>query len=85
MKKSNLSLGLRPARDGDQLDAHRRAMLVNAARRIRANIEQVFSTAAHWNRSHPEEQPIDVDPDGEMRRITDEIDTFLLREQPHKM
>ena len=84
MKKPNIRFPhLRQARD--RLDAHERALLVNRARLMRAQIEQIFNDADHWNRSNPTEQPIDADPDGELRQTADELDEFLLREQPRPM
>ena len=83
--KSILFPDLRPARPGDQIDAHNRALLVNRVRQMRARIEQVFATADHWNRSHQAEQPLDADPDGRLRQTADELDALLLREQRHVM
>ena len=83
--KSILFPDLRPVRSGDRLDAHNRALLVNRARQMRAGIEQIFALADHWNRSNPTEQPLDADPDGEMRQTADELDALLLREQRHVM
>jgi hypothetical protein len=70
---------LRPARD--EHERHRRGMLLGNARRIRADIEQIFTDAAEWNRIHPNEGPIDCDPDGDLRRLANELDELLLSEQ----
>ena len=83
-KPNNLSLKLRPARAGDRLDVHERALLVNRARQIRSGIEQSFADADRWNQLYPDEA-IDVDPDGSLRQIADELDAFLLSEQPRPM
>ena len=82
---SSIFPDLRAARPGDRLDAHNRALLVNRVRQQRARIEQVFTTADYWNRSHPDEQPLDADPDGRLRQVADELDAVLLREQRHVM
>ncbi len=37
------------------------------AQQNKAEIEELFATMEHWNRTHPEEEPIDVDPDGALR------------------
>ena len=34
-----------------------------------AEIELLFLDAEHWNQSHPDEEPIDCDPDGELKRL----------------
>ncbi|MGE0363026.1 MAG: hypothetical protein AB7R67_20095 [Vicinamibacterales bacterium] len=47
------------------------------ARRIRAEIEQIFIDAEHWNRIHPSEEPIHPDPDGRLRRLAKGIDQML--------
>ena len=72
---------LRPARASDQLDAHNRALLLEQVRMTRAEIEQIFMDAEHWNRMHPNEAKIDVDSDGTLRQTADDLDALLLREQ----
>lgn len=48
------------------------------SRRIIENIDQLFADCAHWNRLHPDEKPINADPDGmlgkEKARLLAEID-----------
>lgn len=48
------------------MDAERRRILSRVESNIR-EIELMFSDAEHWNRVHPHEEPIDVDPDGRLR------------------
>lgn len=47
---------------------HALQSLLARAQRIRAEINQIFLDAEHWNRLHPHETPIDPDPDGGLRR-----------------
>lgn len=54
--------------------------LIDEARRIRKEIEQIFLDAEHWNLIHPEENPIDPDPDGTLVRMAKGIDEGLKRE-----
>ena len=74
---------VRPARD--EADRHQRGMILANFRRMRADIEQIFLDINHWNRRHPDEDPIDPDPDGTLRQLADEIDALLLAEQPTEM
>lgn len=60
-------------------------MLLANARAVRAEIEDIFLTCAHWNRINPDEEPIDCDPDGGLRRLADLLDAQLLAEQPRPM
>ncbi|MGE3889441.1 MAG: hypothetical protein AB7H81_23670 [Vicinamibacterales bacterium] len=57
----------------------REAIVANASR-LRREIDETFNDAAHWNRTHPGEAPIDPDPDGQLRRIAEGLDRFLARE-----
>ena len=85
MKKPNIMFPmLRSALAGDWLDAHNRLVLLTNARLMRTRIEQIVTDADHWNQSHPA-AAMDVDPDGELRQMADELDAFLLREQPRPM
>jgi hypothetical protein len=43
-----------------------REELLRRVGRILREIEQIERDVAHWNRIHPEESPIDADPDGEL-------------------
>ena len=74
---------VRPARD--EAERHQRGMLMANGRRMRADIEQIFRDVDHWNRTHPDEDPIDPDPDGTLRQLADEIDALLLAEQTTEM
>lgn len=70
----------RPTRDGGTMMDGRRAELIDRARRIRSDIEQVFIDVEYWNRIHPEHDPIDPDPDGQLGRWAKAIDEMLARE-----
>lgn len=54
-----------------------RERIIENARRTRAKIEDQFREAARWNACHPEEEPIDVDPDGALRKLRDGLDRML--------
>jgi hypothetical protein len=43
--------------------------IIKDAERSIKNIDQLFADTAHWNRLHPDEKPIDPDPDGEMAAV----------------
>jgi hypothetical protein len=43
--------------------------IVRDAERSVRTVDQLFSDAARWNRLHPNEEPIDPDPDGEMAAV----------------
>lgn len=43
--------------------------IIRSAERSIATVEQIFADVARWNRLHPDEQPIDPDPDGEMAAV----------------
>lgn len=49
---------------------------------IIAQIEDIFNTADHWNRSvrKHDEEPIDPDPDGVLKRQLGMINRMLARE-----
>lgn len=55
---------MRPARNAKE--AVQRAKLIHRAAVQRANIEQMFTDVAAWNEMHPNETPIDPDPEGTM-------------------
>jgi len=57
--------------------------LIDDLRKLREEIRLTFDTAAHWNRTHPGEEPIDPDPDGELRDIADQIDDILATDAGH--
>ena len=62
-----------------------REAIIQRARDMRVNIEQIFSDAEHWNRLHVPWKglPINPDPDGKLRRIADGIDKMLANETPN--
>jgi hypothetical protein len=43
-----------------------RQRLINEAARIANNIEQQIIDIEYWNSHHPNEEPIDPDPDGQL-------------------
>ena len=60
-----------------------RARIIAEARRIRAEIEQLFTDAVSWNDNvrRPGELPIDPDdPVGQLRHIADGLDRMLAAE-----
>lgn len=52
------------------MDAKRQRILDNVKAHIES-IEQLFTDVAHWNRTHPNEEPVDADPDGRLRLTQD--------------
>lgn len=46
----------------------RRGEWLARAHAVLAEIRQIFLDAEHWNRLHPEEEPIDPDPDDVLAR-----------------
>ena len=60
------------------MDGERKRIL-GRFRRLRRNIELDMNTAAYWNEHvrKPDEEPIDPDPFGEMRRMMAAIDELL--------
>lgn len=56
-----------------------RAELIERAKKLRAEIEQIFIDTQHWNsRNAPWKGPaIDPDPDGELRRLADGLDQTI--------
>jgi hypothetical protein len=60
-----------------------RIALITEAKRIRAEIEQMFTDATHWSSfvRKSGEKLIDPDPDGKMRQITYSIDRMLAAEK----
>lgn len=47
------------------------------AREQRREIDQLYLDTAHWNRTRPDEEPIDCDPDGDLRRTAEMLDALL--------
>jgi len=56
-----------------------RKAFVERARKIRAEITQIFDDQDHWNRIHPTHVPLDVDYDGKLRRIAEGLDAWLAK------
>lgn len=59
-----------------------RDRLIHRSIKLRAEIEQIFTDCASWNDNarKPHEEPIDPDPDGQLRRIADALDRTLASE-----
>ena len=59
--------------------------IIARAKRLKAEIEQIFTDAAWWNDNgrHPHEDQIDPDPDGLLRRLVDGIDRMLADDDGH--
>lgn len=70
---------LRPA--VTEAEQHQRGILLANMRHQRSEIERMFIDCDHWNRAHPNDAPIDCDPDGILRQIADDLDAALLAEQ----
>lgn len=60
-----------------------RARLIERGRRNLAEIEQIFRDLAHWNAAHPDETPIDIDPDGLLARIAEGYRRMLAADPGH--
>lgn len=58
-----------------------REKLIARARKMKAEIEQMYADAAHWNRMHPNVTPIDPDPDGKLAGIKHGIEAMLAEEE----
>ena len=58
---------LRPARNN--AERHQRGMIVANCRLLRADVEQIFRDADHWNRTHPDEDAIDPERARQRRRL----------------
>jgi hypothetical protein len=59
-----------------------RTAIIARARAMRAEIQQLFDDAAHWNSVHTpwKGEPIDPDPGRQLRRIAEGIDRMLAKE-----
>lgn len=64
--------------DRHDRESGRRRMLARAMR-IRVEIEQIFTDCASWNDNarKPEDEPINCDEDGTLRRMADGLDRML--------
>ena len=49
--------------------AEERALIIERAKVIKAEIEQQFTDAAHWNRTHAGELLVNPDPDGQLKKL----------------
>jgi hypothetical protein len=60
-----------------------RASLVQRWMSLRVEVEQIFTDCASRNDNArgPHEEEIDCDPDGKLRRIADDIDRLLSKEE----
>jgi len=45
--------------------------------RMKEEINQIFYDAEHWNSNHPDEEAINPDPDGALKRLEEGIDKML--------
>lgn len=56
-----------------------RARIIAHARRLRSDIEQIFTDCEHWNTlvRAPNEAPLDPDPDGTLRHLANGLDRQL--------
>ena len=61
------------------MDAERQR-LINEAARIANNIEQMFMDAEYWNRHHPNETPLNPDPDGQLAHWKRGMESLLKSE-----
>jgi hypothetical protein len=62
-----------------------RARIIDRALGLRGEIEQVFTDCAAWNDNvrQGDEEPIDPDPDGRLRRMADSLDR-MLEDEAHR-
>jgi hypothetical protein len=60
-----------------------RSELLAQARRIRREIKQIFSDAEYWNMNtrKPHEEVINPDPNGQLKRIANNLDAMLKNER----
>ncbi len=60
-----------------------RQSLIGRVKKLKAEIEQIFIDAAHWNENvrSADESPIDPDPDGQLKKILDGINRTLEKEE----
>jgi len=50
-----------------------RREIIKRVKGIRRGIEMIFNDAAHWNRLHPTQKPIDPDPDGTLKKMLERL------------
>lgn len=58
-----------------------RAQIIAKAARMCDEIGQIFLDAQHWNNIHPDEEPINPDPDGMLTRMLKDLEHFLRTER----
>ncbi len=58
-----------------------RVEIINEMRRLRDRCQETIAMSEGWNRANPRQAPIDVDPDGRLRRMIAAYDR-VLREDP---
>jgi hypothetical protein len=71
-------------RKGDEMNGETeksRQAIIKKARNIRKEIAQIFLDAEHWNNTHRNEEPINPDPDGRLKRMGQGLDAMLQGEQ----
>lgn len=71
----------------DQADRNNgRDRLLARGMRLRLEIEQTFIDTAHWNDQvrRPDEDPIDPDPDGQLRKLAETLDRQFAQESARK-
>jgi hypothetical protein len=61
------------------MDAERQRIINEAARMVN-EVEQLFIDMRYWSELHPEEEPIDPDPDGRLGRIKRAMESLLRNE-----
>ena len=61
-----------------------REAIIQEAERMLKEIKQIFLDAAHWNNIHPDQKPIDPDPDGFLRHMAEILEGFFAREAERK-
>lgn len=54
-----------------------RQRLINEAARIVNNIEQLFLDTEYWNECHPDNAPLNPDPDGELTQERERLMRML--------
>jgi hypothetical protein len=60
-----------------------RARIIQNIRRWCDEIRQLLIDVEHWNRVHPNEEPIDIDPGGQLRQMLSEGEEMLARDPGH--
>jgi hypothetical protein len=55
-------------------------VIISRAQHLRQEIAMIFNDVEHWNRIHPDEKPIDADPDGLLRRMAHFLEVVLEQE-----